>query len=172
MGLRSSITGGIDGLEARQGRCADLRDRVFAASDAGAAVGRIADGLFVSVSCVFKARNRRRPTGETTARSQRCHVPPRLLDYHAATRKQVESRRDWTLKELRVWLLETHSIPASTTPIWQTLAQLDLTQKKTPRTQRGRTDRTLPRLPLRRRGAREEWRDNSPAWTQATDLHR
>jgi transposase len=71
-------------MDWKQGRAdaQDLRDRVFAASDAGAPVGRIADGLCVSVSYVSKALGRRRLTGETTARPQRCHVPPKLIDYH------------------------------------------------------------------------------------------
>jgi transposase len=53
----------------------DLRERVFAAFDEGLRVGQIAEALFVSVSYVSKVLGRRRLTGETTARPQRCHVP-------------------------------------------------------------------------------------------------
>lgn len=56
----------------------DLRERVFAASDAGLPVGRIAAMLFVSVFYVSKVLGRRRKTGEITARPQRCHVPRKL----------------------------------------------------------------------------------------------
>ena len=137
----------------------DLRDRVFAVSDAGAPVGRIADALFVSISYVSKALSRRRLTGETTAKPQRCHVPLKLIDYHTAIREQVQAQPDMTLEELRAWLLETHKVSASTTLVWETLAQLDLTLKKRPCTRRSRTDRTLPRHA--RNGAK-----TSPAWTQ------
>jgi transposase len=143
----------------------DLRDRVFAASDAGAAVGRIADGLFVSVSYVSKALGRRRLTGETTARPQRCHVPPKLLDYHEAIREQVGSRPDWTLEELRVWLLQTHNVSASTTLIWETLAQLDLTLKKDPA--RGGAEPTG-----RCQGTRGMARQPAQPEPRTTDLHR
>ncbi len=49
----------------------DIRDRVFAASDAGNGVRPVAERLHVSVSCVSKARTRRRTTGETVARTGR-----------------------------------------------------------------------------------------------------
>ena len=57
----------------------DLRDRVFVAADDGEPVGRIATMLRVSVSYVSKVLTRRRLTGETTARPQRCHVAPRAI---------------------------------------------------------------------------------------------
>ncbi len=108
----------------------DLRDRVFAAADAGAPVGRIADMLFVSGSYVSKVVIRRRLTGETTARPQCCHVPPKLSDYHTAIREQVAAKPDATLAALRTWLLETHKVSVSVTLTWETLAQLRLTLKK------------------------------------------
>lgn len=64
----------------------DLRERVFALCDAGNAVGEIADALCVSTSYVSKALGRRRDTGETSARPQRCHVPPKLSGLHRAAR--------------------------------------------------------------------------------------
>ena len=72
----------------------DLRERVFALRDAGDAVGEIADALCVSVSYVSKALSRRRDTGETSARLQRCHVPPKLLGLYDAIRAEVTSRPD------------------------------------------------------------------------------
>ena len=59
----------------------DLRDRVFAAADAGTPVGRIAAMLLVSGPYVSKVLIRRDRTGETAARPQCCHVPAKLRDY-------------------------------------------------------------------------------------------
>ena len=110
----------------------DLRERVFAASDADLPVGRIAAMLFVSVSYVSKVLGRRRKTGETTARPQRCHVPRKLTAQFDAIRAQVAAHPDATLEELRAWLRETHQVTASVTLIWETLAHLKLTLKKDP----------------------------------------
>jgi transposase len=108
----------------------DLRERVFAAADIGTPVGEIAELLFVSISFVSKALSRRAGTGETTARPQRCHVPPKLATLYVAISEQVAATPDTTLAELKVWLLEAHGVEASTTLIWETLAKLDLTLKK------------------------------------------
>ena len=62
----------------------DLRERVLAATDDGVAVGRIAALLRVSVWYVSKVLSRRRRTGQTTARPQRCQMTPKLGDLHAA----------------------------------------------------------------------------------------
>jgi len=108
----------------------DLRERVFAAADIGTPVGEIAEMLFVSISYVSKALSRRASTGETTARPQRCHIPPKLAALYGAIGEQVASTPDATLAEMKVWLFETHGIEASSTLIWETLAKLDLTLKK------------------------------------------
>jgi transposase len=118
----------------------DLRDRVFAAADVGTPVGEIAEMLLVSISYVSKALSRRARTGETTARPQRCHVPPKLASLYEAIREQVASTPDMTLEELKVWLSETHGTEASTTLIWETLDKLDLTLKKRPCTPPNRID--------------------------------
>ncbi len=108
----------------------DLRERVFAAADDGEPVGRIAILLRVSVSYVSKVLSRRKLTGETTARAQRCHVVPKLSGLHSAILAQVTSRPDATIAELRAWLLETHQVSASIGLMNKTLAELDLTFKK------------------------------------------
>ena len=108
----------------------DLRDRVFTAFDAGIRVGRIAEMLFVSVSYVSKALSRRQRTGETAARPQRCHVPPKLAPFHDAIRAKVGACPDITLSELQAWLLNEHAAPASQSLLWTTLKQLNLTLKK------------------------------------------
>jgi transposase len=109
----------------------DLRERVFAAADDGEPVGRIATMLRVSVSYVSKVLSRRRLTGQTQARPQRCHVVPKLSGLLPAIEAQVSHRPDATIGELRAWLLETHKVSASTGLINKTLAALDPTFKKT-----------------------------------------
>jgi putative transposase len=123
----------------------DLRERVFAASDSGLPVGRIAETLFVSISYVSKVLTRHRRSGERTARPQRCHVPRKLSDYLPAIRARVEARPDETIAELQAWLLETHHVSASATLVWETLELLDLTLKKRPCTPLSRTVPTSPR---------------------------
>ena len=105
----------------------DLRERVLAAADEGEPVGRIATLVRVSVSYVSKVLSRRKLTGETTARPQRCHVIPKLGGLHPAILAQVTSHPDATIVELRTWLFETHKVAASTGLINKTLAALDLT---------------------------------------------
>ena len=123
----------------------DLRERVFAAADDGEPVGRIATLLRVSISYVSKVLSRRKLTGETTARPQRCHVIPKLSGLHPAILAQVTSRPDATIAELRAWLVETHKVAASSGLMNKTLAALDLTFKKSPSTPLSKRARTLPR---------------------------
>src|SRR3954449_5410635 len=92
----------------------DLRERVFAAADDGEPVGRSATMLRVRVAYVSKVLSRRRLTGQTQARPQRCHVVPKLNGLLAAIEAQVSNRPDATIAELRTWLLETHKVSAST----------------------------------------------------------
>jgi transposase len=123
----------------------DLRDRVFAAADDGEPVGWIATTLRVSVSYVSKVLTRRRLTGQTTARPQRCHMAPKLSGLHPAVLAQVTSRPDATIAELRAWLLATHRMSVSTGLMHKTLAALDLTYKKSLSMPPSRHVRTLPR---------------------------
>ena len=108
----------------------DLRERVFAASASGLPVGRIAEALFLSIAYVSKLLSRRRDTGETTARPQRCHVARKLSNYLGAIQARVDARPDGTIAELQAWLLQTHQVSAGTILVWETLAQLNLTLKK------------------------------------------
>ena len=116
----------------RRGRAysQDLRDRVFAAADDGAQVGEAAEMLQVSVSYVSKVLERRRTTGETSARPQGGHVVPKLARLYQAIRSHVTGRPDATIEELRAWLLATYQVSASAGLIWHTLASLGLTHKK------------------------------------------
>jgi transposase len=108
----------------------DLRDRVFTYSDAGKAVGEIAEALCVSISYVSKVLSRRNQTGETSARPQRCHVPPKLSCLYAALEAQVKARPDATLAELCGWLAQVHHVTASSALMHGTLRKLGFTHKK------------------------------------------
>jgi transposase len=123
----------------------DLRERVFEVADTGPSVGGVARLLRVSVSYVSKVLDRRRRTGETTARPQCGHVAAKLTAYHAAIGERVDAVPDATLAELRAWLQQTHQLTASTTLIWETLRALNLTRKKRLCTRRSRPDRMLRR---------------------------
>jgi transposase len=129
----------------RKGRAysQDLRERVFALSDAGDAVGEIAEALCVSISFVSKVLSRRRETGERSARPQRCHVPPKLLGLYDAIRAEVAARPDATLAELRRWLSEVHQVSASDGLMHGTLVRLGLTRKKRRFMPPSRSGRTL-----------------------------
>jgi len=131
----------------RRGRAysQDLRERVFAAADAGHRVGQIAVMLRVSVAYVSKALSRRERTGVETALPQRCHVPRKLAGLDEAIRAQVVAVPDATLAELGRWLEQTHHVRASLGLLCRTLAKLDLTYKKSRCMPPSRPGRTSPR---------------------------
>ena len=131
----------------RSGRSysADLRGRVLAAVDGGGSP-RVAASLFsVSPSYVYKALARRREAGEVEARPQRNRQTPRLASQHEAIRAEVARRPDATLEEPRAWLLAEHQARASLGLMWNTLARLGLTLKKSRGGRRSRTGRTSRR---------------------------
>lgn len=124
----------------------DLRERVFASADGGTGVCETARRLFVSSSYVSKVLARRRRTGETAARPQRCHVPAKLAAHEARIEEHVAAFPDITLEELKAWLFGAFGVTASITLIWETLGRLNLTLKKRPCTRPSRTGRMSPRL--------------------------
>ena len=138
----------------------DLRERILSAVDAGMAVREAAPLFRVSISYIYKAMIRRRVTGETMARAQRCHVSQKLAAYHDAIRQRVSAQPDATLDELRAWLLASHGVSVSQGGMWNALDRLGLTLKKdatrgragSARCRRG--PRSLARVPARHeRGA-------------------
>jgi transposase len=120
----------------------DLRDKMFAAIDRGIEPAAVATAFTVSVSWIYKAIGRRRETGETTARPQRCHVAGKLAAYHAEIRAQVTAVADMTIAELRAWMLETYGVSVSHAVMWETLRRLKLTLKKRPDMRPSRSART------------------------------
>jgi transposase len=126
----------------------DLRERVFAEADDGETVGEIAMLLRVSVSYVSKVLSRRRLTGETTARMQRCQLQPKLAPFYGAIRAQLQEHPDATIGEMQIWLRQTHHVSASNGLICETLALLGLTRKKRRFVPRSRTVLISPRHAL------------------------
>jgi transposase len=122
-----------------------LRDRVLTAIDRGMGAYEAAPLFQVSVSWIYKALARRRDSGESTARPQVNHVPPKLLAQHEAIRLKLQAEPDLTLAELRAWLRDEHQVSISPRGMWKTLRQLDLTRKKRPSMPRSRTVPTSPR---------------------------
>jgi transposase len=122
----------------------DLRDRVFALVDEGREAAEAAELLKVDRSYIYKALIRRRLTGETSARPQRCRLEPKLAPYHEAIRAQVAAVPDATIEELRTWLLATHGVASSVGGMWKTLDRLGLTFKKRPVGRASRNARTSP----------------------------
>ena len=122
-----------------------LRDRVLTAIDRGMRAYEAAQVFQVSVSWIYKALARRRESGESTARPQVNHVPPKLLGHYEAIRLKLKAEPDLTLAELRAWLLETRQVSISLRGIWKTLRQLGLTRKKRPSTPRSKAVPMSPR---------------------------
>lgn len=115
----------------------DLRDRVLAAEGPSAAV---ASRFGVSVSYVVKARARLRDKGEAAAGAQRGRMPARLSGHEEALRAEVARRPSVTCDELRLWAAG-RGVAVGRTTVWNTLARLGLTLKKS---RSGRRSRTAP----------------------------
>jgi transposase len=130
----------------RQGQAysQDLRERVLAAVDGGMSVREAAPLFRVSIAFIYKARIRRRLTGETTARAQRCHLEPKLAGYYEAISVEVCAHPDVTIGELRAWLKAKHGVSVSHSVMWTALDRLGLTLKKRRSTRPNRIGRTSP----------------------------
>src|SRR5262249_5909376 len=97
--------------------------------DRGMEPVEVAEAFTVSVSWIYKALGRRRTTGETTARPQRCHVPGKLDLHHDEIRARVAAVPDMTSAELRDWLWTAHGIVVGHAVMWETLKRLGLSLK-------------------------------------------
>jgi transposase len=122
----------------------DLRDRVLAAI--GEPIRSVAARLAVSPSYVSKAQSKLRLTGETAAGPQHNHTRPRLEPFYDALRAHVAEQADATIGEPRAWVLREHGVSVSHAVMWQTLARLGLTLKKSAS---ARPSRTVPISPRR-----------------------
>ncbi len=119
----------------------DLRSRVL---EAGGSARAVAARFGVSVAYVVKARQRRDRHGELSARPQVSHTPRLLAGLHDAIAAQVRARDEATLDELRGWLREVHGVSVSMGLMWNTLARLGLTLKKSRSGRPSRPARTWP----------------------------
>ena len=108
----------------------DLRDRVLAAVDSGMSAYEVAPLFQVSVSYIYKARGRRRATGETTVKPRLGRPGQRLAAHLEALQAKIKDAPDATLAELRVWILAEFGVSISVGGLWNTLERLDLSLKK------------------------------------------
>ena len=121
----------------------DLRDRVLAATEE--AIRSVAARLHVSPSYVSKARSKFRLTGDATPGPQRNHVRPKLEPLYGALRARVAEQADAIIAELRAWVAREHGVSVSHAAMWETLARLGLTLKKSGCAPPSRSVRTSPR---------------------------
>jgi transposase len=104
----------------------DLRTRVLADCDAGAAAKEVAAKFRVSRSWVNRIVQRRRETGEVAPRPQTVFKKQAFAGQEDRLRALVTAQPDQTLAELREAL---HS-SASLSSLWRALDRLELTLKK------------------------------------------
>ena len=118
----------------------DLRDRVLAAVDGGMPVREAAVIFKVSVAYIYKARIRRRLTGNTGINPNRGR-PPRKLSpaQELALAAHIRSGPGITLAQAQTWLLAEHGIGLSTGAMWNAVRRLGLSFKKKPCTQPSRS---------------------------------
>ena len=116
----------------------DLRDRVLAAYDRGMKTEQIADVFQVSGSWARRVKQRRRETGETSARKM--GSPGIIKVDRTRLADLVEAYPDATLNELRDRL----GVACATSTIWGALKELGLSFKKRRSTPPSRTVRTSP----------------------------
>ncbi len=91
---------------------------------------QVATRFGVSPSYVSKVRARPNELGDVAPGRQHNHVPLRLEPFIGALRAQIDARPDAKLRELRSWLEGTHGVRVSHAVLWQVVARLGLTLKK------------------------------------------
>lgn len=111
----------------------DLRDRVLATVDGGMAVREAAVIFKVSLAYIYKARIRRRLTGDAGINPNRGR-PPRKLSpvQELALGTHIRSQPGITLAQAQAWLLAEHGAELSTGAMWNTVRRLGLSFKKSP----------------------------------------
>ena len=123
----------------------DLRERVIATVDSGTRVCAAARLFLVSVSYISKVVDRRRTTGETTARVGRVGRKPKLAPHDQAIGARVAACPDATLEELQAWLADERKVKVSIGCLWNRLKFLKLPLKKSRSGPPSRTGRMSPR---------------------------
>lgn len=113
------------GWRSGQSYSQDLRDRVLAAVDGGMPVREAAVLFKVSVAYIYKARIRRRLTGDAGINPNRGR-PPRKLSpaQELALAAHIRSQPGITLAQAQAWLLAEHGIGLSTGAMWNAVRRL------------------------------------------------
>jgi transposase len=115
----------------------DLRQRVLADCDAGAATAVVARKYRVSESWARRLKQRRAATGETAPRAGRAGPKPSWEAYADRLRAAVRQAPDATLGELKAQL----GLAVALSTLWRACAALGLSvKKKSP----GRPNRIAP----------------------------
>ena len=121
----------------------DLRDRVLGAKDEP--IRMVAARLEVSPSFVSKVQSKFRLTGDAAPGPQRNHQRPKLEPFYDALRARVAAQADASIAELRAWMAREHGVSVSHAPMWEALARLGLTLKKSASVPPSRTAPTSPK---------------------------
>lgn len=106
----------------------DLRQRVLEDCDGGMETRQVAVKYRVSESWIRRLKQRRRETGETTARSSRNGRSAKWLAYAERIKELIVQKPDATLRELSAEL--NHALSGQT--LSRALRHLGLTLKKSP----------------------------------------
>ena len=116
----------------------DLRVRILADADRGLGTRALATKYQVSESWVRRLKQRRRESGEITARKRRVFRTPILAPHYERLRQLVVAHPDATLEELR----ERLAVVVGLTALWNAVRRLGLTVKKKSSVPRSRIART------------------------------
>lgn len=109
----------------------DLRDRVLASVDGGLGAYKAAALFNVSVSCIYKALDRRQSTGDSEPNRNRGHRPRKLsAEQESALAAHIKAHPDITLARLQDWLVAEHRVRLSGGAIWSAVDRLGLSFKK------------------------------------------
>lgn len=120
----------------------DLRQRILEDCDGGMTTRLAATKYRVSESWIRRLKQRRRETGETTARSSRPKTVKKTLAEHAELlHRLVREHSDATLDELRARL----PVAVGRTTVWRALEELKLSFKKKSFTRPNKIARTSAR---------------------------
>jgi transposase len=109
----------------------DLRDRVLGAVDGGLAVRQVAVLYQVSIAYIYKARIRRRLTGDSGINPSRGHAPRKLTpEQELALDAHIRSYPGITLIQAQAWLQARHDVRLSIGGLWTIAKRLGLSFKK------------------------------------------
>ena len=104
----------------------DLRQRIFEDCDGGMTTRVVATKYRVSESWVRRLKQRRRQTGEWSARRRKKFRTPILSPHYDRIRTLIADQPDLTLEELRTRL----GLVVGLTALWETVRRLGLSWKK------------------------------------------